>query len=249
MPVARSTRYGAFIKSIDPFAVGVRLTFDDGHHRLSSWLGVLTGIAVTILLFNYGASKLHALQKHPSVMAVQPPLRDYFNDSYSFTPDQGFQLAFGLAGFAASEDGTILVDGYGSVKLYERIWGERDEDGQLMASQLRAVQTEPCKIAYFPSGNHEGPSEEHRFFPLAEQSAAFVEQNMASLLCTKSDYAIRGDSSSQTGSTLLLAFERCDSGEDSTGCKQSGEIDQWLRRKFLITVTNEVTFSAPSNEE
>jgi hypothetical protein len=37
----------------------------------------------------------------------------------------------------------------------------------------------------------------------------------------------------------LIAFERC---VGKTFCKRAGQIDDWLRRKFIMTVQNEILF-------
>jgi len=62
---------------------------------------------------------------------------------------------------------------------------------------------------------------------------------MDRLRCPKEDLVISGDYNSKAGNTLLIVFERCE-GKDY--CKSKEEIDAWLVRKFLVTVTNQKNF-------
>ena len=57
---------------------------------------------------------------------------------------------------------------------------------------------------------------------------------------------ISGEYDSKEGSSLLVAFERC---EGYSYCKTPGEIDTWLRRKFILTVTNEAFLLKDEFEE
>lgn len=71
-------------------------------------------------------------------------MRNHFNDSFAFGSEQGFMIAFGLVGYDASSDGAS-GEAYGEIKLYHRIWGEKDEEtGELISTYLEEIPSEPC---------------------------------------------------------------------------------------------------------
>ena len=58
-------------------------------------------------------------------------------------------------------------------------------------------------------------------------------------MCINTDYGIKGDYNSQAVQHLTIQFEKC-AGDD--GCADEKEIIQWLKRKFILTLSNEYNF-------
>ena len=67
-----------------------------------------------------------------------------------------------------------------------------------------------------------------------------MKRNMNKLMCLAedSDVVIQGDFNSQKGKSLQVVFERCKENPPGNQCHSKDKIDKWLRRKFIITVTN-----------
>ena len=62
------------------------------------------------------------------------------------------------------------------------------------------------------------------------------------MLCTdETDLMIRGDYNSNTAQMLLITFNRC---HDRTDCKPSHVIDEFIRGKYLVVMSNSVRFDS-----
>ena len=59
-------------------------------------------------------------------------------------------------------------------------------------------------------------------------------------MCVDKPYTLSGDYNSQSVSHLNIQFERCNSEENE--CMEDEEITEWLRRKFILTLSNEYNF-------
>ena len=165
-------------------------------------------------------------------------MRNHFNDSFAFGSDQGFMLAFGMVGYDASSEGASS-EAYGQVKLYHRVWGQKDESTDtLIDTYLEEIPTEPCQKSFFPRKGEE-PNDQHRFYTLDEKHNFDVDRNMENLRCPKGELKIMGDYDSAAGESLLVAFERC---EGKPICESRENIDRWLQRKFILTVQNQEIF-------
>ena len=62
------------------------------------------------------------------------------------------------------------------------------------------------------------------------------------MMCTDSkDLMIRGDYNSNSAQMLLITFNRC---HDRTDCKTEKEIDDFIRGKYIVVLTNIVRFDS-----
>ena len=62
------------------------------------------------------------------------------------------------------------------------------------------------------------------------------------MLCTdETDLMIRGDYNSNTAQMLLITFNRC---HDRPDCKPSHVIDEFIRGKYLVVMSNSVRFDS-----
>ena len=210
--------FGLLVKQVDPFAAKVSPTFIGGTNGVTSWFGTCTGFVLVILLIMYAQTKLYILSNSSSTTVAEPTLQNYFNDSYILDSEDGFQIAFALAGYDSSTDKDMSSQ-YGQVKLFQRVWGERDEEtGEPIPTRLDEVETEPCQESFFPFSNVQESTKAHRFYPLEERSVVDVKRSMHLLRCPKANVEVRGDYNSKSGSTLIVAFERCKGGS-TAGCK------------------------------
>ena len=61
-------------------------------------------------------------------------------------------------------------------------------------------------------------------------------------MCTdENDMMIRGDYNSNTAQMLLITFNRC---HDRPDCRPKEEIDEFIRGKYLVVMSNEVRFDS-----
>ena len=62
------------------------------------------------------------------------------------------------------------------------------------------------------------------------------------MLCTKEkDKMIKGDYNSNTAQMLLITFNRC---HDRPDCRPKDEIDDFIRGKYLVVMSNTVRFDS-----
>ena len=62
------------------------------------------------------------------------------------------------------------------------------------------------------------------------------------MMCTDSkDLMIRGDYNSNSAQMLLVTFNRC---HDRSDCKSKEDIDNFIRGKYLVVLSNTVRFDS-----
>ncbi len=101
---------------------------------------------------------------------MEPIKQNFFDEGHEITSEMGFNVAFGIINYDTTSSASF-GDQYGQVKMYERIWGQVDETtGEIIATHMKEVETEPCKTTFFPRSDSEYNPETHRFYPLNENS-------------------------------------------------------------------------------
>ena len=79
---------------------------DDGYQRIPSFLGCLVAIVIIIFLALYIDAKQFQRQESDSGhLVVEPTLRSHFDDSFTFTSEDGFSLAFAVVDYADKQEG------------------------------------------------------------------------------------------------------------------------------------------------
>ena len=73
---------------------------------MKSWIGVCAGLTMTAIIIYYAQLKLVVLLNYQDITILEPIMRNYFNDTFSFGSKQGFGLAFGITGYDSSSDGS-----------------------------------------------------------------------------------------------------------------------------------------------
>ena len=100
---------------------------------------------------------------------MEPTLRNHFDDSFTFTSADGFQLAFALVDYADSAGVEEVDPKYGKVKVYNRVWGDYNEfTGQLGPTSQYEIETEACKDSDFI--DEEGAESQKRFYDIDQRS-------------------------------------------------------------------------------
>ena len=80
------------------------------------------------------------------------------------------------------------------------------------------------------------------FYPIYENSVNDMRNYSKKLKCVDSQWiSIQGDYNSAITQNFVIQFSMCDPTKRST-CKDESEILRWLRRKFILTFTNQRRF-------
>ena len=80
--------------------------------------------------------------------------------------------------------------------------------------------------------------EDSQFFLAYDSDFKQLETYAPYMQCIDEDYELYGEYSSVAGSLLSIYFQKC----MGDGCKNDTEIAEFLRRKFIFTLTNEIIF-------
>ena len=139
-----------------------------------------------------------------------------------------FQLAFGLVTY-----GDFLEEDYSA---YGRIVAKLKKWSDTETTYFDELPIRHCTEAELGLTEDDEAS---LFFPIFSSHVSQVETYKKQLMCIDTPYAIKGDYSSHAVSHLSIQFEKC-SGD--SGCAEDSEIQEWLRRKFILTLRNEHNF-------
>ena len=129
---------------------------------------------------------------------------------------------------------------------YQRTWGEKDADGNPIPSKFEEIETEPCTVSDI---NMAGDSnqDKYRFYEPSEEFAYDIKRFASELQCMKQDAVLRGDFNSARGNLLVITFEICrdepDTPIEDRKCRPEEEIFEWMERKWIATLENQISFS------
>ena len=80
------------------------------------------------------------------------------------------------------------------------------------------------------------------FYPPHERSETALSKYQTRFNCIKSDYELQGDLDSERSKILTFELELAQpcpgDATDTTNCKTQAEIEEWLKGKFLIVLSN-----------
>ena len=75
---------------------------------------------------------------------------------------------------------------------------------------------------------------------MSEENWKYLKVYYPKMKCIDIDLFVFGDYTSHAANNLNIVFEKCDSVVRT--CKSNEEIENWLKRKFMITVSNTNVF-------
>ena len=124
----------------------------------------------------------------------------------------------------------------GSLKFYRKSW---DKEGW---TKFTEIKTRPCKRSDF---NYGAKSSAEATFYETMSSTHHLDKYLDSMLCPAEldDFYCYGNFQQSDGSNLMIVFEECNAEiQSSVKCASKGEIDEWLKYKYIVTVENEKDF-------
>lgn len=86
-----------------------------------------------------------------------------------------------------------------------------------------------------------------RFLPISETNKPQLTLYKKKILCTdEREMMIKGDYNSNTAQQLIISFNRChkDNSPPGTVCKSEKEINEFIRGKYLVLLTNQIRFDS-----
>ena len=107
---------------------------------------------------------------------------------------------------------------------------------------MEPIERRPCtaeELGLGPLG-FEDPSS--LFWPISDASRYWLELDWKKLYCVGEQLDLHGDYNSGIVTHFGVHLERCNP-DVRPDCKPDDEITQWLKRKFIITITNNERFN------
>ena len=195
-----------------------------------------------ILLIAYGITRLQTMLDFGDNVIQEPNEERYFDLDFVFDQDFGFSVAFGLTTYDQNDE--VYDDSYGRVVAKQKIWGEKDENGEIKPLYFRDLEIGPCDRSLFLFGDEDDDESKAIFFQASSDYLSDVKRILPKLQCVNDNkIEVRGDYNSDHGSQFVVQFETCDEEANEPGfCKSREVIEQWMRRKFLVTYYNQMTF-------
>jgi len=93
----------------------------------------------------------------------------------------GWRVGFGLTAYDSSSDPTPLDDTIGKLAVYQKEWGNVDEQGNSKPTEMRPLKTRPCTRADI---NFEGSKDSTAlFYKPSEEYVADLERFFDKLVC------------------------------------------------------------------
>lgn len=158
-----------------------------------------------------------------------------------------------MTAYDSSSDARPFDETFGTLGAYLKIWGEKDTSGRIKPTYFKKLETRPCTKEDI-NLNGEGDNDNFLFFAPSEEFNADANRFYSKLNCLINDDAeLQGDYNSARATQLVIRYEIC-VDEPSTPiierkCKDYDDIKQWLNRKFLLTMENQITFQKDEVED
>ena len=163
---------------------------------------------------------------------------EIYEDAYSSnepfnSAEIGFHIAAAVTDYTNS---TELIEDptYGEIVLLRKSW-DNTEATELQFTQLKHKK---CEENDFNWGDGRPSDENSSFFPLSDQALVDIKVFGNRLKCFDDEVDMFGNYDASAASNLMVAFMMCDP-ESGLECKNSTEISEWLKNKYILTLVNE----------
>lgn len=176
----------------------------------------------------------------------EPIIKNHYDYLYEYDSSDGMQVAFGLTAYDSSSDPAPFDKTFGSLDAYQKVWGEKNEDGTIKPTYMKKLETRPCSEGEI---NFEGESDDgsFTFYEPADEFKNDIVRFYNILTCMKDPFVLAGDYNSVAAKQLVIAFSIC---RGETYCRdEETEIKPWLRRKFVLVLENQQSFNKDKVED
>ena len=215
---------------------------------------------MTLTFFLYFVIVIYGVQKGYKVLGygdssiVASKIDAFFDEDSTWSSvdekgDKAMQFAFGISAY---DGGGESMDDPRMGKVVARYvsWGlPGDGSGTTISDPIPMKECSDEDL-----GLAEGSTETSKFFPTHDGSIKDLNTYKARMKCFDYDnfdtvepkipdvLQVQADYNSQKGRQLKLMFEKCDRNEENADCATDEELQEWLRRKFLIVLENQTRF-------
>ena len=246
MSKSKRNSFGQKLLAFDRFPIPFHFTLPNGQDSLPSSCGLCFTILLIITIVFYGVTHMVTLSVYGNTDVIVNLIDSYYDDTYVFDLDKtnnniwheqkgGLQIAFGLTHYDSNVE-MIDEPDYATIHARLKQWGQ---EGSSAGTTFKELIIRPCTEDDLGLGES---TENSKFDTPHRNSDGFIRYYWKKLHCVDANIDINGSYSSSVASHLQIHLEKCDSTKRAT-CKSDEEIQEWMIRKFMITVTNRKRFN------
>ena len=164
----------------------------------------------------------------------------YFGKEDLFNLDKdrtGLQIAFGLTEYPITSNEILYEPQYATIELQYAKWGE----SAVVGTKSQHLSMGPCtpeELGLGPQGYSDPRS---KFYPMSDNTAGWLSKYAPKLQCAEQNIDVLGDYNSDVAQLLNIQLVKCNRNIRDD-CAPEEELTQWLRRKFIIVITNNERF-------
>lgn len=223
----------------------MEILFENGKSKLQSHCGVVLGAIMVSVLIAYAVFKAQIMFLYRENTIQEPIEPAYFGPDFVYDSRDGWRVAFGLTAYDSSSDPTPFDDSFGKLLAYTKIWGEKDEEGNIKPTYFKQLETRQCTKEDINFDGDEKDNAKFEFWKPAADTEADTKRFFDVLQCITDEPTLMGDFNSAAAHQLTIVFEMC-RGE---GCKDEEVIKDWMQRKFILTLENTAEFNKETIED
>ena len=237
------SKFSTVVKKADLFAQNIEILLQNGRSKLQTHCGLIFGITMIVIMLLFGSMKLIVMAEFKDNTIQEPIKLNHFPFTYVYDDRDGFHIAFGLTAYDSSSDPTPFDATFGEIAAYQKVWGEKDAQGNNLPTSMRKLRSSPCQ-AQDLNLNNDPNVEKYRFFPPDTEYEYETRRFQDVLQCIQDDVILKGDYNTAAASQLVIAFTIC---RNEPGvpilpgdviCRDEAFIKKWMRRKWILILEN-----------
>lgn len=207
----------------------------DHKEQYRTFLGAFLTILTLMMTIFFGSYKSFVLFSLADYKIMEINSHYFYPASREMGLDQGFKISAAITAFDGSSE--IIEDPeIGKLEFYIKHWGDTIYGPTFDFYRLPTKICEPER----DFNDLEGTNKDADFYPVHKVSENDLNIYGPKMKCITETYNLQGNYNTELAANLMVVFEICDSTKRI--CKTREEIDEWLRFKYIITLTNERTF-------
>lgn len=162
---------------------------------------------------------------------------DYYDESYKFTSEDGFKVAFALSSFKSTSS-FYENPSYGRLRLIKEIRDSKDSKDEEEDVRLRRCTYNEIARSYTKDSD-----ENQDLFYKPQVDEDYLKTLAPNLQCFDDNIVLSGGRNAFRVQKLRILFESCDKSWYNGTCKSKNQINDWIRDKHIVILSNEMRFN------
>ena len=223
---------GKKVQLVDHFGQQFRMKLD-GSEAETSYMGTLLTVILAVAVLGFLYEKFISIYKRQGVDISSTLKEFYHDDDFKYSWKDGLFIAAALTEYNSDTEileeakyGELTIEGYG--------WGNEED----LAEETNGISFHYCTDEELGLVR----TSETVIYPWKESLDYEVETYRKKFKCIdKEDTVIWGNYNSAKAYQLSVNFRMCEGGP-ANGCETEENIRTWLRRKYIVLLSNQRRF-------